>query len=164
MQWASGRAENQQSRVRATRGRAVAMLAAVPLLAFGLVSCMGGGDDPPEICLAIEASSNLNLFDGQPHVVVLYFYPLQNVMAFQATDMNDLLSGVRPPGMTGDVWETTVLPGEQRELRERLPRDTEYIGVLADFYGKPSRTIVEASCGTFGQDVLVLSASDLQVK
>jgi len=125
---------------------------------------MGGSDDPPEICLAIEASGNLNLFDGQPHVVVLYFYPLQNVMAFQATEMNDLLNKVRPPGMTGDVWETTVLPGEQRELRERLPRDTEHVGVLADFYGKPSRTIVEASCGTFGQDVLVLSASDLQVK
>ena len=52
-----------------------------------------GGDSPPEICLSVEASSNLNMFDGEAHVVVLYFYPLQNAQAFTSTDPQELLGG-----------------------------------------------------------------------
>jgi type VI secretion system VasD/TssJ family lipoprotein len=128
-----------------------------------VIGC-AGGDDPPEMCLSIEASPNLNLFDGEAHVVVIYFYPLQNVMAFRAADTVALLDGTRPPGLTGDPWETTVFPGEARELREKLPRDTEFLGVVADFYGGPSRTIVPVECSTFGQTAIVLSSSDVQVQ
>ena len=148
---------------RAATPRVVSGLGSLLLLA-GLLGCFGAGNEPPELCLSIEASINLNLFDGQPHVVVLYLYPLQNVMAFRSTDAVDLLDSARPPGMTGDRWETTILPGDNQQVRETLPRDTQYIGVLADFYGGPSKEIVEAQCPTFGRDTLVLTRSDLQIQ
>jgi type VI secretion system VasD/TssJ family lipoprotein len=135
------------------------------LLAAGLAfGCASGPPTPPELCLSIEASPNLNLFDGEPHVVVTYFYPLQNMMAFRQSDPDELLGGKRPPGMTGDVWETTVMPGAYRELRETLPRDTQFVGILADFYKGPSRAVVEAKCPTFGKPSVVLSGSDVQAK
>ena len=139
------------------------------MLAFGPLACGGGNpvvgrDKPPEICLSVEASSNLNMFDGEAHVVVLYFYPLQNAQAFTSSDPQELLGGERVPGTTGDAWEITVFPGATQELREKLPRDTEYVGVLADFYAGPSRTVVEADCGTFSQTAIVLSSSDVQAE
>jgi type VI secretion system VasD/TssJ family lipoprotein len=135
------------------------------LLVAGLAAgCSSSPPPPPEICLNLEASPNLNLFDGEPHVVVVYFYPLQNVMAFRQADAVELLDGKRPAGMTGEAWETTVFPGSSRELRESLPRDTQYVGILADFYGGPSRAVVEAECGRFSSRSVVLSASDVQSK
>ncbi len=135
------------------------------LLAGGLAAaCASGPPPPPEVCLSIEASPNLNLFDGEPHVVVVHFYPLQNSMAFRQADAEELLRGKHPPGMTGDAWETTVFPGGRHKLRESLPRDTQIIGILADFYSGPSRTLVDADCGTFWKTKVVLSASDVQAK
>ena len=136
---------------------------ALLLIAALLVSCVSGGS-PPEMCLALEASPNLNQFDGTPHVVVVYFYPLQNLMAYRQTDPVELLNGGRPPGMTGDPWETTVLPGAQRDLEEILPQNTRFIGILADFYNGPSQAVVEADCPMFGKPTIVLTASDVQAR
>ena len=147
-----------EDRVMGSRRCAVA---AVTLAWVWITGC-AGTPDPPELCLEIGASPNLNLFDGQPHAVVLYLYPLQNVSAFQASDPRSMLNGARPPGMTGERWEATVLPGEQREIREQLPRDTGSVGVIADFYTGPSAAVVEVGCGMFGGAEVVLSASDLQ--
>lgn len=122
-----------------------------------------GSDDPPQMCLDVEASANLNQFEGQPHVVVLYFYPLQNQTGFLNTDVRRLVNGEKPAGMTGDRWEATVLPGQRVELKEQLPRDTPFVGVVADFYRQPSRAVLEPSCGVFGGSKIVLSAIDLQV-
>lgn len=116
------------------------------------------------MCLAIEASPNLNQFDGAPHVVVLYFYPLQNLMAYRQTDPVELLNGERPPGLTGDPWETTVLPGVNRDLAEILPPNTRFVGILADFYSGPSQAHVKADCPLFGKPTIVLTASDVQVR
>jgi len=129
-----------------------------------LLGACGSGGAPAEVCLNIEASENLNLFNGDPHVVVVYFYPLQNVMAFRQTDPVDLLDGKRPPGLMGDRFEITVFPGTQREVSESLPRDTQFVGILADFYNGPSKAVVEAQCGMFGGSTVVLSSSDVQVK
>ena len=121
------------------------------------------GDDPPETCLDVEASANLNQFEGQPHVVVLYFFALQNKTGFLSVDPRRLVEGEKPPGMIGDRWEATVLPGQRVELKEQLPRDTSFVGVVADFYREPSRSVVEPSCGMFGGSKVVLSATDMQV-
>ena len=140
---------------------------AVAVLTWAALSMMSGcasTPEPPELCLEIGASPNLNLFDGQPHAVVLYLYPLQNVSAFRASDPRSMLSGARPPGMTGERWEATVLPGQRKEIREQLPRDTGSVGVIADFYSGPSAAVVEAGCGLFGGAEVVLSASDLQTR
>ena len=133
-------------------------------LIFGLgLGCGGGKSKPSEICLSLEAASNLNSFDEQAHVVIVYFYPLQNVMAFNAMDSDELLNGGRPPGLTGDPWETTVYPGQQMSLEEKLPRYTVFLGVLADFYSGPSRAVVEADCSMVGNQKIVLSSRDMQI-
>jgi type VI secretion system VasD/TssJ family lipoprotein len=129
------------------------------LVAVGCAS----GPSPSEMCLDVDASPKLNLYEGEPHVVVLKFYPLQNVSAFEATDAQDLVKGKKPAGLTGDPWEATVLPGQKLELSERLPRDTSDVGIVADFFGGASRAVVPAKCGMFGSPGVVLSASDLQV-
>ncbi len=136
------------------------------LLAFALLSGCAGSPKPAEVCLNLVASSNLNRFDGQPHVVVVSCFPLQNVSAFNTTDPIDLLRGEKPPGITGDPWDVTLYPGEIRTLEEKLPTDTVFVGMVADFYRGPSRTVVEASCPTLGLGgiKIVLSSNDLQVE
>ena len=139
--------------------------AAVFVLGLLITGC-AGAPKPAEICLSLLASPNLNSFDNQPHVVVVLFYPLQNISAFNTTDPLDLLRGVKPPGLTGDPWEVTVYPGEVRKLEEKLPRDTVYLGVVADFYNGPSRTVVKADCAAFGLGgtKIVLSSNDLRAE
>ena len=146
-------------------GRRTRAAIAAVCMSLTLSAC-AGTPKPAEVCLELEASENLNRFDGQPHVVVLLFFPLQNVSAFNQTDPVDLLNGVQPPGSTGDAWEVTLLPGETRNLEEKLPADTGFVGLVADFYRGPSRTVVEASCGSLGLGgtKIVLSSNDLQVE
>jgi type VI secretion system VasD/TssJ family lipoprotein len=128
------------------------------------IHCVTGAPDPPRFCVDIRASDRLNSFEDEPHVVVLAFYPLRSDSGFRAMDPKQLIDGAAPPGTTGDRWELTVLPGEHRELEETLPRDTGWVGVLADFYRGPSREIVAAGCPRFGRTALVLSHSDLQTE
>ena len=141
--------------------RSLAILTAVVSLA-GCKSIIGPGD-PPQVCLDVEASVNLNQFEGQPHSVVLFFFALQNQSGFLEGDLNRWVRGEKPAGAIGEPWEKTVLPGQRTELKEQLPRDTPYVGVVADFYRKPSGAVLEPSCGMFGGGKIVLSATDLQV-
>jgi type VI secretion system VasD/TssJ family lipoprotein len=115
---------------------------------------------PPRTCARIVASPNLNLYEGEPHVVVLYFYPLQSETAFQESDLRDLIAGEKPAGLTGERWEATVLPGETLLLDEPLPRDTSQLGIVADYYRGPSRVVLSGRCAS---ERLVLSATGLQV-
>jgi type VI secretion system VasD/TssJ family lipoprotein len=136
-------------------------------VAVGLLGCgiFGGGQpDPPEFCVELEASSNLNQFSGEPHLVVVHFFPLSNRKAFMSADLSALVTGEHGLQTTGDVWEEEMLPGQVKEMRETLPRDTLFIGLVADFFRQPSRVTIEAECPTLGKPHVVLSASDLQVK
>ena len=140
-------------------------VAAVLTLCLLSAGCFGG-TKPAEVCLSLVASPNLNSFDSQAHVVVVLLFPLQNISAFNTTDPLDLLRGVQPPGLTGDSWEVTIYPGEIKKLEEKLPRDTVFLGVVADFYNGPSRTVVNAKCSTFGLGgtKIILSSNDLQAE
>lgn len=139
---------------------------AIPTFILALAGCKSivGPPDPPQMCVKIEASMNLNQFEGQPHVVVLYFFGLQSPTGFLGADLTRLVNGEKPPGMIGERLEATVLPNQRVELQEQLPRDTPYVGVVADFYRKPSGAVLEPSCGVFGGSKIVLSATDMQVK
>lgn len=122
------------------------------------------GSGPPEICLEVQATQNLNVFEGEPHVVVLYFYPLQTAASFQEADPYDLLNRIELAGQTGKPWETTILPGEQRVIEEMLPRDTALIGIVADFFSGPGKVLIEPGCGPLGGGSVVLSSGDIQVQ
>jgi predicted component of type VI protein secretion system len=131
-----------------------------------LLSCFGGAGgggwgSARESCVEVEAGANLNLFEGSPHVVVLYFFPLQNTAEFQTADLRDLIDGEKLEGQAGERWSKTVLPGQKLELRELLPREAVNVGLLADFYGGPRRALLSATCEW---ETVSLSANDLQVE
>jgi type VI secretion system VasD/TssJ family lipoprotein len=133
------------------------------LLVLALPGCFGGGGssaEPERLCLEIEASKELNLFDGQPHVVVVHFYPLENATAFQATDERDLLRGAKPAGLAGEPWQTIALPGQKLKLTEPLPKNATQLGIVADYYHGPSRVIVPTKCDS---DARPIALSDSEI-
>ena len=134
-----------------------------PLAAAALVltGCGGGflgmGGSEPGQCLEIRASKDLNQFDGQPHALVVYFYPVSNVTAFEAVSVRDLIRGTKPDGLAGESWRTTVLPGQKVAQSEKIPPTATHLGVVADYYAGPSRVIVPTDCDD--DQVVTLSAS-----
>jgi len=151
------------------------------LVAFttGLAACGGagggfmgiGGDDfPTHLCHELRAAKDLNLFDGQAHVVVVHFYPLQNATAFAATNARDLIRGTKPAGVAGEPWQTTVRPGQTVKLGEKLPPETADLGIVADYYRRPNdppgtrRVVLPAECGMFGNPQVRLSPTDILVE
>ena len=124
---------------------------------------MGGDKGPPHLCHELQASKQLNLFDGQAHVVVVHFYPLQNVTAFEAMSARDLIHGDKPAGVVGEPWQTTVRPGQTLKLAEQLPRDTAHLGIVADYYRGPSRIVISASCDSDDAE-RVIALSDVAVE
>jgi len=144
------------------------------LVAFtsGLAACGGagggfmgiGGDDfPTHLCHELRAAKDLNLFDGQAHVVVVHFYPLQNATAFEATNARDLIRGTKPAGVAGEPWQTTVRPGQTVKLGEKLPPETADLGIVADYYRGPSRIVIPASCDSDDEErVITLAAAAVE--
>jgi type VI secretion system VasD/TssJ family lipoprotein len=131
------------------------------LLVLALPGCFGGGGSEPErLCLELDASKELNLFDGQPHVVVVHFYPLENATAFQATDVRDLIRGAKPAGLAGEPWQTVALPGQKLKLTEPLPKNATQLGIVADYYHGPSRVIVPTKCDS---DAHPIALSDSEI-
>jgi len=151
---------------RFSRPERFALLATVLLQAGcgGGFLGIGGDDGPPHLCHELQASKDLNLFDGQPHVVVVHFYPLQNVTAFEATSGRDLIRGAKPSGVAGEPWQTTVRPGQTLKLGEQLPRDTAHLGLVADYYRGPSRVVIATDCDSDDeQRVITLAASAVEL-
>ncbi len=140
--------------------------AAVALLAAAL-GCKSAPTGPPRLCLDIEASSTLNLHDGEPHAVVLYLFPLENDTAFQEADASELLGAATTlVGMTGRRWDRTVIPGEARAVQEHLPERTQFVGLVADFYDGPRKELVRPRCDDDKkkQRKLLLLADELRVE
>ena len=140
--------------------------AAFALLAI-VVGCKSNDAGPPRLCLEMEASSTLNLHDGEPHSVALYFYPLENATAFEETDAQELLANSATlVGMTGRRWDRVVIPGETRPVEEHLPERTQFVGLVADFYTGPRKQLVSPRCATDAKKKLrlLLLADELRVE
>ena len=115
------------------------------------------------MCLEIEASTQLNYFSDQAHVVVLYVYPLSSGRSFAALSPRELIAGKAVSELTEDRRTLEVEPGQQLELGDPLPRDTAELGLVADFYVGARKAMVRAECGFFGGERIVLTANDIQV-
>lgn len=144
---------------------------ALAALALALAACGGGPPRGNRVCLAIQASPNLNLYDGQAHVVVLYLYPLENTLGFDRATVDDLLgSTTKLAGATGSRLELTVGPGQSLTFDETMPPLTSRVGVVADYYRAPGdpegtrKAVVDAACGSFGKQKLSLSPRDLALE
>jgi type VI secretion system VasD/TssJ family lipoprotein len=140
-------------------------------LALGLAVACGGAKmpKPREVCLQVQASPNLNLYDGQAHAVTVYLYPLISPLGFEQASVQDLLEGATPPGVAGPPVPITVGPGEQREFQEAFPQTAAYMGIVVDYYRAPGdpegtrRAVVPAACGLFSSQSITLSPQDLLV-
>lgn len=130
--------------------------------------CAGGAQEPTRACLTIESSENLNLYDGQPHAVTLYFYPLSGQQGFRQASVQDLLEGHMPSDALGQKpIPMTIGPGEAEIFDQPLSPSASYVGVVADYYRAPGdpegkyKTVVPAECGWFGTTTITLLPSEL---
>lgn len=135
-----------------------------------LGGCANGAFKPREVCLEVEASPSLNLYDGQAHALNLFFYPLTGPAAFQEASIEDLVSGRQIDGSAGPPISLMMSPSEVKEMREAFPPSTAFIGVVANFY-QPGletpgnrRALVNGKCSLFGSEKIMLTARDLTVE
>jgi type VI secretion system VasD/TssJ family lipoprotein len=129
---------------------------------FSALVCLGcNGAAFREACIKLEAKPDLNLFNGQPHPVTLFLYPLNQRLGFEQMGVNDLLEGKDPPGKVGERVSTVVNPGEQRAIEERFSGTAVFIGIVVDYYREPGsqegsrRVVLEAKC-SWRQPTVVL--------
>jgi type VI secretion system VasD/TssJ family lipoprotein len=157
----------RQSKRRGTaRHRREFLKIAVAAFAVGsLAAC--AAPTGRKVCLNFHASPDLNLFDGQPHALQVRLYPMKTREVFQRMGADELLAGAQPEDLTDEPFQTTIVPGENRELRERFPLNTLFVGVLADYYRAPGeragerKTTTRARCGWFSVPKVVLGPRGL---
>jgi type VI secretion system VasD/TssJ family lipoprotein len=145
------------------------------LIATGMEGCKSCNDVPPkpyaEVCFTLNAGANLNFYDGQSHVVVLYVYPLDSALAFDAANVEDLVGGSGLSGALGKPRELTVAPNQEIAFNEQFPLNTTHIGLVADYYRAPGdppgtrKASLAAKCPEEGpRPMVALTARDLLVK
>ena len=153
------------------RARNLTLVGICLVLGLGLVvGCASSSAKPTELCLSLQASSDLNRFDGQAHVLVVHLFPLETSLGFEQQDTRDLLTGTQPAGLKGKPIQVMMTPGESKELRELLPAGTSFVGVVADYYRAPGEAergqsaVVPARCGFAGGGATVsLGAREIQL-
>ena len=129
----------------------------------------GGTPKPAVFCMEIQASPDLNLYNGQPHVVVLYIFPLKSQSDFERLTADELLGGVTAPGIDAPR-QITVAPGQRIPFEETFPPMTTQVGLVADYYRRPGdpegtrKAVAAAECGMFGKTSVILSARDMTVQ
>jgi type VI secretion system VasD/TssJ family lipoprotein len=143
-------------------------------LALALAAAAGcaGAPKPIEACLTINPSEKLHTYDGQPHVLPVYVYPLASVLGFERMEVSALLTGEqKPEGMVGEKpLELIVYPGQKIEFHELFDAKTTQLGIVADYYRSPSdppgtrKVVVPADCGMFGNPSIRLTPTDILVE
>ena len=135
------------------------------------LGCFGGGDAPPELCFSLEAARDLHFYDGQPHSVALFVYPLGSQRALDQSMASAFLDGDPPVEVLEQRYEVVVTPGEQRRFDQVLPRGTAQVVVIADYYRRPGDppgrrlASLEPRCrSSWFRPTLMLSASELRLE
>ena len=158
-----------QRLTRPVRGAPLSQIVLISSFLMILAACAGNSFKPREVCLVIEASPSLNLYDGEAHALNLFIYPMTGLAAFEESSIDDLVAGLKVDGAAGAPLSIMISPEEVREVRETFPPATGVIGVIADYYqaGMESpgnrRGIIEGKCSFFGSDKIILTARDLLV-
>ena len=134
------------------------------------IAC-GGTPKPVEVCLTITSGTNLHTYEGQPHSLHLYLYPLETALEFEQADISMLLAGDdTPEGVIGGALELTIFPDQVVEFREALDPRTRQLGIVADYYRSANdppgqrKAVVPAACGMFGSPAIRLTPTDLLVE
>jgi len=122
---------------RLNRGRASLVCALAILLGCAGVSACTTSGVPVRGCFDLEASSDLNTYDSEPHAVTLYVYPLRKADQFERADVDALLEGFKPEGIAAPPRALTITPGEEKTFEHSYPSGTRRLGLLADYYSTP---------------------------
>ncbi|MEE3326678.1 MAG: hypothetical protein VX252_05060 [Myxococcota bacterium] len=134
---------------------------AVTLLVFALSAMLSScavREQVRRICIDVEASEDLNFYDGKTHTLTLLVYALSDGAGFKATPVSELLSGHRPSGVLEPPVPFTVEPATKTRLEEVFPAATRSVGILADYDREPGeadegsgilgrRVVLPARCG-----------------
>ena len=127
--------------------------------------------DPVGFCVDVQATSDMNTYAGQPHVVALYIYPLTASQGFRRLSREDLLNGATPSGMLEPKPRMlTVGPGQILPISDSLPPQTAEVGLVADYYQGPGfavgqrKVVVPAKCGLLGRKSITLAANGLELQ
>ncbi len=141
------------------------------LTAAGLGLGCASSLKPVEACVQIRSGTNLHTYDGQPHIVHVYFYALKSSLEFRQMDVQTLLAGTEPPaGVVEGPLELIVAPNSVVKFREALDPDTVELGIVADYFRGPDdppgrrRGVVKATCGLFRTPKIRLTPTDLLVE
>jgi type VI secretion system protein VasD len=94
---------------------------------------------PRKVTLRLHAAKRLNLdARGQSLALLVRVYKLRQRTAFEQAPYAAFLSAQQEREALGadlvEVRELTLVPGQQLELKETLPRDAGWIGVVALFH------------------------------
>jgi predicted component of type VI protein secretion system len=144
---------------------------AVVLTAAALGFSCAGRPQAVEACVKITSGTNLHTYDGQPHVVHVYFYALKSSLEFRQMDVQALLAGNETPaGVVEGPLELIVAPDSVVEFREALDPETVELGIVADYFRGPDdppgrrKGVVKATCGLFRTPKIRLTPADLLVE
>ena len=85
------------------------------------------------VCIDVEASEDLNFYDGKAHSLTVLLYALSDPAAFNAAPVSELLAGHAPSGVLEPPVPVTIEPGAKMSLEEVFPAPTRSIGLVADY-------------------------------
>jgi type VI secretion system protein VasD len=97
---------------------------------------------PRNVALRLHAAKRLNVDPrGQSLALLVRIYKLRQRTAFEQAPYSAFLSPQSEREALGadlvEVRELTLVPGQQLELNEKLPREAGWLGVVALFYSPP---------------------------
>lgn len=97
---------------------------------------------PRNVVLRLHAAKRLNVdARGQSLALLVRVYKLRQRTAFEQAPYAAFLSPQGEREALGadlvEVRELTLVPGQQLELNEKLPREVGWLGVVALFYSPP---------------------------
>jgi len=99
---------------------------------------------PRKVAVRLHAARRLNLdARGQPLALLVRVYRLRQRAAFEQAPYAAFLSPEREREALGadliNVRVLTLVPGQQLELQEKLPREAAWLGVVALFHSPPAQ-------------------------
>lgn len=114
----------------------------------GLASCSKKPPTPPQpkwafepkaIWLKYVADPTLNVYEGQPHTLVLQVYQLSDVNAFNdltktPEGLKTLLHGTHFDPTVVSTDQYFVQPGEEKTLTLFRAQNAQYVGLVAGYY------------------------------
>jgi len=99
---------------------------------------------PRNVAVRLHAAKRLNVDTrGQSLALLVRIYKLRQRTAFEQAPYAAFLTAQSEREALGadllEVRELTLVPGQQLELNEKLPREAGWLGVVALFHSPPAR-------------------------